>query len=118
MKWSAAPLRRPRPQLKPASTYWKSICPQKRLLIRGDLHRLTQILTNVLNNAARYTPAGGRITVTAQADDGHAVLRVRDNGRGIDTKFIPRIFDMFVQGQRSNGRRGARHRSCAFAQAR
>ena len=75
--------------------------PAEALFIRGDAHRLTQILTNVLNNAARYTPAGGRITVTARADGGYAVLGVRDNGRGIEAKFLSRIFDMFVQGHES-----------------
>ena len=75
--------------------------PGEALLIRGDVHRLTQILTNVLNNAARYTAAGGRITITARADKGYAELRVRDNGRGIEAKFLPRIFDMFVQGRES-----------------
>jgi len=75
--------------------------PAEALLIRGDTHRLTQILTNVLNNAARYTPAGGRITVTARADEDYGIVRVRDNGRGIETKFLARIFDMFVQGRES-----------------
>ena len=75
--------------------------PGEALLIRGDAHRLTQILTNVLNNAARYTQAGGTIIVTARADRGYAVLGVRDNGRGIEAKFLPRIFDMFVQGRES-----------------
>jgi len=75
--------------------------PSEALPIRGDTYRLTQILANVLNNAARYTPAGGRITVTARAEEGYAVLRVRDNGRGIEATFLPRIFDMFVQGRES-----------------
>ncbi|HKQ25816.1 MAG TPA: PAS domain S-box protein [Burkholderiales bacterium] len=75
--------------------------PQEALLIRGDAYRLTQILTNILNNAARYTPQAGRITVTARAEEGQAVLRVRDNGRGVEAKFLSRIFDMFVQGRES-----------------
>jgi CheY-like chemotaxis protein len=75
--------------------------PVEALLIRGDANRLTQILTNVLNNAARYTPAGGGIAVTARAEAGWAVLRVRDNGRGIEPKLLKRIFDMFVQGRES-----------------
>ena len=75
--------------------------PPEALLIRGDAYRLTQILTNVLNNSARYTPHAGRITVTTRAEEGYVVLRVRDNGRGIETKFLSRIFDMFVQGRES-----------------
>ncbi|HYD58689.1 MAG TPA: PAS domain S-box protein [Burkholderiales bacterium] len=73
--------------------------PRGGLQVSGDLHRLTQVLTNLLNNAARYTPEGGRITVKAAAEAGSAVLRVIDNGRGISPELLPRIFDMFVQGR-------------------
>jgi CheY-like chemotaxis protein/anti-sigma regulatory factor (Ser/Thr protein kinase) len=61
--------------------------------------RLTQVLTNLLNNAARYTPEGGSIVVSLRAEEGSAVLRVRDNGRGIMTENLERIFQMFVQGR-------------------
>jgi PAS domain S-box-containing protein len=69
------------------------------LCVEGDLHRLTQLLTNLLNNSARYTPAGGRIFVSARAEEGSVVVRVRDTGRGIAPGLIGRIFDMFVQGR-------------------
>jgi PAS domain S-box-containing protein len=69
------------------------------LVVHGDRDRLTQLVANLLNNAARYTPAGGRIWVHARREDGHAVLSVRDTGRGIEPQIIERIFDMFVQGR-------------------
>ena len=71
--------------------------PPEPLTVEGDLHRLTQLLANVLNNAARYTPQGGRITLRALRDDGWATLQVRDTGRGIEPRLLERIFDMFVQ---------------------
>jgi CheY-like chemotaxis protein len=71
--------------------------PPEPLVVEGDLHRLAQLLANVLNNAARYTPPGGRITLHALRDAGWATLQVRDTGRGIEPRLLERIFDMFVQ---------------------
>jgi len=73
--------------------------PASGLAVRGDRDRLTQLVANLLNNAARYTPSGGRITVRAHAEHGEALVSVRDSGRGIDPQIIERIFDMFVQGR-------------------
>jgi PAS domain S-box-containing protein len=73
--------------------------PREPLRIEGDLHRLSQLLSNLLNNAARYTPERGRIEVSARAEGGKAVISVRDSGRGIEPDMIERIFDMFVQGR-------------------
>jgi PAS domain S-box-containing protein len=73
--------------------------PSEPLALWGDAHRVAQILSNILNNAARYTPAGGSITLRARAEDGQAVIRVRDTGRGIEPGLLDRIFDMFVQGR-------------------
>jgi PAS domain S-box-containing protein len=69
------------------------------LRVIGDAQRLTQALSNLLNNAARYTPAGGTILVEARAEAGCAVVRVRDSGRGIEADMLERIFGMFVQGR-------------------
>jgi PAS domain S-box-containing protein len=74
------------------------------LWIDGDEVRLTQIISNLLTNAARYTPPGGRISVTAAREADVVVLRVRDNGKGIEADLLPRIFDMFVQGPRGSDR--------------
>jgi PAS domain S-box-containing protein len=73
--------------------------PAKRLMVEGDADRLTQVVTNLLNNSARYTPPGGRIAVRARAKQGWVNLSVRDNGKGIDPQMSGRIFDMFVQGR-------------------
>jgi signal transduction histidine kinase len=67
------------------------------LLLHGDPIRLTQVLSNLLTNAAKYTNPGGRIDVRAWADDGHAVVQVEDNGIGISPTMLPRLFDKFVQ---------------------
>ncbi len=73
--------------------------PVEPLRIHGDLHRLTQLLANVLNNAARYTPPGGEIALRAWAENGWSVLQISDTGRGIEPPMLERIFDMFVQGR-------------------
>ena len=73
--------------------------PPGALPVVGDPHRLAQVLSNILNNAARYTPPGGSIAVRARMERGEAVVRVRDSGRGIEPEMIERIFDMFVQGR-------------------
>ena len=73
--------------------------PAGRMLVQGDVQRLTQLVVNLLNNSARYTPEGGSIAVRVRAEEGRAVLRVRDNGRGIEPRMMERIFDMFVQGR-------------------
>jgi CheY-like chemotaxis protein len=60
---------------------------------------LTQVLGNLLINAAKYTPAGGKITMTLEATAEYVVYRVRDSGIGIDSELMPRIFDLFSQAQ-------------------
>jgi CheY-like chemotaxis protein len=59
------------------------------------------VIANLLNNAAKYTPEGGTIRVTASTSQGRAVIVVRDNGIGIDPDLLPRVFDLFTQGTRS-----------------
>jgi PAS domain S-box-containing protein len=67
------------------------------LMVRADMTRLCQIIANLLNNAAKYTPDGGRIEVSAQREDGLAVVRVKDSGVGISPTMLPRVFEMFAQ---------------------
>ena len=64
-----------------------------------DPLRLVQVLTNLLGNAAKFTDPGGHIRLTAEVEAGQAVLRVRDNGRGIAPDLLPRVFDLFSQIQ-------------------
>jgi CheY-like chemotaxis protein/two-component sensor histidine kinase len=69
--------------------------PREPLWLDGDPVRLAQILANLLNNAATYTENGGRISLHARAEDGTAVISVRDNGAGIAPEALPRVFQMF-----------------------
>jgi signal transduction histidine kinase len=73
------------------------------LRLEGDQVRLTQVVANLLHNAARYTDPGGRIEVSCGKDGKHAVLRVADNGRGIAPQMLDRIFDIFVQEREGGG---------------
>jgi len=67
------------------------------LCVRGDLGRLRQVVSNLVENAAKYTEPGGRITVTLEQRGDEAVLAVRDNGIGIDAENLERIFEPFTQ---------------------
>jgi PAS domain S-box-containing protein len=71
--------------------------PRSGLSVRGDATRLSQVVSNLLTNAAKYTQAGGHITVRATEEQGQVVLRVRDTGIGIAPDALPHIFDLFVQ---------------------
>jgi signal transduction histidine kinase len=71
--------------------------PGGPLLVRGDGRRLAQVVTNLVWNAAKYTPAGGHVEVTVALEDDHAVLRVRDDGIGISPALTERIFRLFEQ---------------------
>jgi PAS domain S-box-containing protein len=73
--------------------------------VDADSTRIEQIVNNLMTNALKYTPDGGRINVTTQVDGKHAVLEVRDTGSGIAPSLLPRIFDLFVQGERTLDRR-------------
>jgi signal transduction histidine kinase/CheY-like chemotaxis protein len=68
--------------------------------LSGDAARLSQVFSNLLNNACKYTPEGGRIRLSASAVDGEARIVVEDDGSGIDPQLLPRIFELFVQGER------------------
>jgi PAS domain S-box-containing protein len=71
--------------------------PSEPLPLEADPVRLTQVVGNLLTNAAKYTEAGGCITLTAVRDGDTAVLRVRDTGIGIAAEMLPKIFDLFIQ---------------------
>jgi len=75
------------------------------LFVEGDRLRLQQIAWNVLNNAVKFTPAGGSIEIGLRSDGDSAVLLVTDTGQGIDASFLPHVFEMFRQADGSNRRR-------------
>ncbi len=76
--------------------------PRQPLVVLGDLLRLSQVLANLLNNAAKYTDRGGRIDVNAAAlPNGRIGIRVRDNGTGIAADMLPKVFDLFAQADRT-----------------
>ncbi len=81
-----------------------SISLEPGLRLKADPLRLEQILVNLVNNAAKYTDAGGRIWVTATSDARMLVIKVRDTGIGLPAQLIPHVFDLFVQGDRSAAR--------------
>ena len=78
--------------------------PDRPLLVEGDAKRLIQVLANLVNNAAKYTPEEGRVLVTARAQGAHAVLTVQDNGSGIAPELLPDIFGLFTQARRTPDR--------------
>ena len=73
--------------------------PPTGLLVEVDLDRLTQVVANLLTNAAKYTPRGGRIEVVGDVEDGCARLVVRDNGNGIDPTILGSVFELFSPGR-------------------
>ncbi|AEG91490.1 ATP-binding protein [Ramlibacter tataouinensis] len=72
--------------------------------VTGDRVRLVQVVSNLLNNAAKYTPEGGAITVALALEGGAASIRVSDNGTGIDAALLPHVFDLFTQAKRTPDR--------------
>jgi len=73
---------------------------EEELAVSGDRRRLVQVLVNLLANAAKYSPPDRNIWLSARAEDGQVVLRVRDEGRGIASGLLPRIFESFTQEPR------------------
>ncbi len=73
--------------------------------VRGDPSRLQQVLWNLLTNAVKFTPKGGRVTVTLARINSHLEIEVADSGEGIDPAFLPYVFDRFRQADASTSRR-------------
>jgi PAS domain S-box-containing protein len=74
------------------------------VMVHGDRTRLVQAIANLLNNAAKYTPSGGHITLALEADEAQVRLRVTDDGAGISSELLPRVFELFIQGERTPDR--------------
>ena len=92
-----AALETSRPLVEAAGHALRVDLPAQPLLVKGDPVRLAQVFANLLNNAAKYTPRGGRIAVTAERAGDRALLRVADTGNGIPAHMLATVFDLFVQ---------------------
>ncbi|HYD46831.1 MAG TPA: ATP-binding protein [Terriglobales bacterium] len=86
-----------RPLIEAGGHSLVSDVPASPILLHVDPTRIAQALSNLLNNAAKYTPAGGKIWLSARAEGDKIVIRVRDNGSGISPEILPYIFDVFMQ---------------------
>ncbi|MDK6080000.1 ATP-binding protein [Massilia varians] len=78
--------------------------PMRQVVVAGDRTRLVQVLVNLLNNAAKYTPQGGKIILRLEAGPEQASMTVIDNGAGMDAKLLPHVFDLFTQAERTPDR--------------
>jgi PAS domain S-box-containing protein len=77
------------------------LLPPDDIWVHADAIRLEEVIVNLLTNAAKYTPADGHIWLNIQKEGDEAVLSIRDDGIGIEPDFLPQIFDLFAQAQRS-----------------
>lgn len=91
------------PNIEARHHHMSVLLPSTPLLVFGDRVRLSQVVANLLDNAAKFTPNGGRITVSAARENNRVVVRVRDTGRGISADLLPHIFETFERGQVSLG---------------
>jgi signal transduction histidine kinase len=87
-----------RPQIEKRQHTLDVDLPTAAVLLDGDLVRLAQILSNLLDNAAKYTDPGGRIRLSAAVSAGVVSVKVEDTGVGIEPDLLPRVFDLFMQG--------------------
>jgi CheY-like chemotaxis protein/nitrogen-specific signal transduction histidine kinase len=90
-----------RPLLDAAQHHLAVSLPPEPVYVEGDVTRLAQIFQNLLNNAAKYTPAGGRVEISASLAGARVRVAIRDNGIGIRPDMLERVFEMFTQVERS-----------------
>jgi PAS domain S-box-containing protein len=86
-----------RPLLDAHGHRFEAQLAEQPLPVEGDAPRLAQVFANLLNNAAKYTDRGGVVRLVAGIEDGQAVVRVQDNGMGIDAAMLPHLFRMYTQ---------------------
>lgn len=97
----ARPAERLRPQAERAGVAIETAVPPDLPLALADVERLQQVIINIVHNAIKFTPAGGRISLSAQAAGNEVVLSIRDTGAGIPAKDLPRIFERFFKTDRA-----------------
>lgn len=93
-----------RPMIQQAKHRLELDLPEEPLFLNGDKVRLAQIISNLLINAAKYTPPAGRIELAIYRESNQAVIRIRDNGVGIPPEMLTKVFDLFTQVDNSNTR--------------
>ncbi len=93
-----------RPMFEAARHELRIDVPDRPIEVDGDFRRLVQVFTNLLVNAAKYTPPSGRVDVAIVAGPTSVAVRVQDDGLGITSDMLPRIFDIFVQSHDARGR--------------
>ncbi|WP_422930478.1 PAS domain S-box protein [Singulisphaera sp. PoT] len=90
-----------RPLVEAAEHELAVTMPTRPIVVDADPTRLAQVISNLLNNAAKYTESGGNITLAVEREASDVVVTVRDNGVGIPAEMLPHVFDMFTQVDRS-----------------
>jgi PAS domain S-box-containing protein len=90
-----------RPAIEAGRHQFTLSLPAEPVVVEADFVRLTQVIANLLNNAAKYTDNGGHISLVAEREAAEAVIRVRDDGIGIAPQMMPRLFEMFAQAEDS-----------------
>jgi two-component system, chemotaxis family, CheB/CheR fusion protein len=90
-----------KPRLESGNLEFTFRVSNEPLYVNGDPARLQQILTNLLDNAVKYTPPGGHIWLSVQPEDGQVVIRVKDTGIGIEPSLLNAVFELFVQTERT-----------------
>jgi signal transduction histidine kinase/DNA-binding response OmpR family regulator len=100
----AAAIETSRPNIDAQQHTLSLVLPDETLHLKGDYARISQVLSNLVNNAAKYTPKGGRISLSVAREGDDVVFRVRDSGVGIPREFLPTIFDPFTQVDRTLAR--------------
>lgn len=90
-----------RPAIDGAKHSLEVVAPDSPIWVDGDVTRLAQVVGNLLNNASKYTPPGGKISVELESRDDRALLHVSDNGIGIPAEMLGHVFDMFAQVNRN-----------------
>ena len=97
----AAAVESSRPAIEQAGHELTVVVPDEPIFVNGDAIRLGQVVTNLLNNSAKYTHRSGHIRLAAEREGGMAVISVKDNGIGIPPAMLGRVFDMFTQVDRT-----------------
>jgi signal transduction histidine kinase/CheY-like chemotaxis protein len=100
----AAALEQVQPLMQMKRQRLRTELPEAKVLVEGDAKRLIQVLANLLNNAAKYTPEDGSVLLTVRVEDGQAVVAVQDDGIGIAPELLPDVFGLFTQAQRTPDR--------------